>query len=105
MNEYTDLTGEDLLDAVIKGKPYNAHLVAGNGLAWGVEHAAEQYHTTVEVVLDAIKFYLDNREEIDRLSEEAWNDPRILRGEARKLEMQRRLAIYRAKQEKSAEEA
>lgn len=67
MYKNIEMKGESPVRAVVEGTPYNAHLVARNGLGWGVEHAAEQYHITVEEVLSAIKFYLDNREEIDRL--------------------------------------
>lgn len=67
--ENIQLRGENLLQAVVEGTEANAHLVASNALAWGVDHATEQYNISADKVLSAIKFYLNNQEEIDRLSD------------------------------------
>ncbi|MGB7342424.1 MAG: hypothetical protein WBC91_26235 [Phototrophicaceae bacterium] len=67
--ENIQLRGENLLRAVVDGTEANAHLVAGNALTWGVDHASEQYNISIDKVLSAIKFYLNNQDEIDRLND------------------------------------
>lgn len=67
--ENIQLRGDNLLRAVVQGTEANAHLVATNALAWGVDHASEQYNLSTEKVLAAIRFYLNNQAEIDRLSD------------------------------------
>lgn len=94
MSKHIELRGTNLLRAVVEGTEANAHLVATNGLAWGVYHAVEQYQISREKVLAAIRFYLNNQDEIDQLSREAFDDSRILRGEARQQEMKRRKEEY-----------
>ncbi len=74
MYKHIEMRGDNLLRAVVEGTEANAHLVARNGLGWGVQHAAEQYHIPVEKVLSAIKFYLDDQEEIDRLYKKAFEN-------------------------------
>lgn len=70
-----ELRGDNPLKAVVEGTPYNVHLVAGNAFAWGVAHAAEQYHITEKEVFTAIRFYLAHQEDIearyDKASENA----------------------------------
>lgn len=101
--KYIELRDNDLLKAVVDGTESNAHLVATATLAQGVEATVEQYQLPTEKVLSAIKFYLDNQEEIERLSEKAWNDPRILRGDARREEMAERKEALR--QQKAIKES
>ena len=62
-----ELRGENLVKAVLEGTNANAHLVARNGLLYGIHETAEQYHIDSEKVLLAIKFYLNNRDEIDEI--------------------------------------
>ena|SRR5688572_24182057 len=94
--------GDNLMHYVVEGTNANAHLVAYNGLMQGIHETAEQYHIHYEKVISALKFYLDNREEIDRLREEARNDPRQkLRGEAQLEDLKRRAEAYRASKQLS----
>lgn len=100
--KYIEMRGDDPLDAVVEGTEANAHLVAGNGLAWGVDHAAEQYHISTEMVLAAIKFYLDNREEIEAIyKKDKANSPSQAEELAR---IKRKSAAYRAKQKEHSHE-
>lgn len=65
-----DMRGENPLRAVIAGRESNAYVVGLNALAHGVNHTMEHYKLDYDTVLDAVKFYLDNREAIDRLLDE-----------------------------------
>lgn len=67
-----ELRDDNLLRAVVEGTNANAHLVAYNGLMQGIHETAEQYHIHYEKVISALKFYLDNREEIDQLNDAAF---------------------------------
>ena len=74
MNTHIELRDDNPVRAVIAGTEANAHLVASNALTWGVDHASEQYNISSEKVLSAVKFYLNNQEEIDRLYNATFDD-------------------------------
>lgn len=63
--KHIELRGDNLLKAVIEGTEANAHLIATNAFAWGVEHAMEQYNLSEDKVFAAMHYYLNNRVAIE----------------------------------------
>jgi uncharacterized protein (DUF433 family) len=65
LKQYVELRGDNPLDAVIVGLPYNAWLVAQFAEAWGTEEAVKNYNLTRAQIYGALAFHYDNEAAIE----------------------------------------